>query len=126
MDAVPATMPIIGRDFFARAKERLTLEVPAALHGHMLDGFTRGDPDLDPQTWAQAGVTPSRPAAVLVPVVDHPEPGVLLTMRTSDLPSHAGQIAFPGGKIDRTDASPVAGSKSRRVIPSNSLPLRLA
>ena len=110
MDAVPATMPIIGRDFFARAKERLTLEVPAALHGHMLDGFTRGDLDLDPQTWAQAGVTPSRPAAVLVPVVDHPEPGVLLTMRTSDLPSHAGQIAFPGGKIDRTDASPLAAA----------------
>ncbi|MBV8840700.1 MAG: CoA pyrophosphatase [Alphaproteobacteria bacterium] len=110
MDAVPATMPIIGRDFFARAKERLTLEVPAALHGHMLDGFTRGDLDLDPQTWAQAGVTPSRPAAVLVPVVDHPEPGVLLTMRTSDLPSHAGQIAFPGGKIERTDASPLAAA----------------
>lgn len=110
MDAVPATMPIIGRDFFARAKERLTLEVPAALHGRMLDGFTRGDLDLDPQTWAQAGVTPSRPAAVLVPVVDHPEPGVLLTMRTSDLPSHAGQIAFPGGKIDRTDASPLAAA----------------
>ena len=42
------------------------------------------------------------PAAVLVPVVDHAEPSVLLTMRTSDLPSHAGQIAFPGGKIDPT------------------------
>ena len=47
---------------------------------------------------------------MLVPVVDHAEPGVLLTMRTSDLPSHAGQIAFPGGKIDPTDASPLAAA----------------
>ena len=47
----------------------------------------------------------TRAAAVLVPVVDHPEPGVLLTMRTSDLPNHGGQIAFPGGKIDPGDAS---------------------
>src|SRR5205823_2036138 len=45
-----------------------------------------------------------------VPVVDHPEPGVLLTMRTSDLPSHGGQIAFPGGKMDPTDASPLAAA----------------
>jgi len=110
MDAVPATMPIIGRDFFARAKERLTLEVPAALHDKSLEGFARGDLDLDPQTWQQVGVTPSRPAAVLIPVIDHAEPGVLQTMRTSDLPSHAGQIAFPGGKIDRTDASPLAAA----------------
>jgi 8-oxo-dGTP pyrophosphatase MutT (NUDIX family) len=31
-------------------------------------------------------------------------------MRTSDLPSHAGQIAFPGGKLERTDASPLAAA----------------
>ena len=43
-------------------------------------------------------------------MVDHPEPGVLLTMRTSDLPNHAGQIAFPGGKIDPGDASPLAAA----------------
>src|SRR4029434_5038129 len=41
---------------------------------------------------------------------DHPEPSVLLTMRTSDLPNHAGQIAFPGGKIDPADASPLAAA----------------
>jgi len=108
--ATPAAMPIIGRDFYDRARAKLTLEVPAALHDRTLNGFARGDLDRDPQTWAQAGVTPSRPAAVLVPVVDHPEPGVLLTMRTSDLPSHAGQIAFPGGKLERTDASPLAAA----------------
>jgi 8-oxo-dGTP pyrophosphatase MutT (NUDIX family) len=101
---------IIGRDFFDKARERFTLDVPPALTDLTLEGFARGDLDLDPQNWKDAGVTPSRPAAVLIPVVDRPEPAVLLTMRTSDLPSHAGQIAFPGGKIDKSDASPLAAA----------------
>jgi 8-oxo-dGTP pyrophosphatase MutT (NUDIX family) len=40
-------------------------------------------------------------------VVDHPQPTVLLTQRSAHLNDHAGQIAFPGGKIDATDASPL-------------------
>jgi 8-oxo-dGTP pyrophosphatase MutT (NUDIX family) len=42
-----------------------------------------------------------------VPVVDHPEPTVLLTQRAAHLNDHAGQISFPGGKIEPADASPV-------------------
>src|SRR5437660_5986460 len=101
---------VVGRDFFERAKKALTLDVPAALTDHAIAEFPRGDLDRDPLAWEQAGVTATRPAAVLVPVVDHPEPGVLLTMRTSDLPNHAGQIAFPGGKIDPGDATPLAAA----------------
>jgi 8-oxo-dGTP pyrophosphatase MutT (NUDIX family) len=101
---------VVGRDFFDRARARLTLDVPAALHDHTITDFLRGDLDTDPAKWEQVGVTANRPAAVLVPVVDHAEPGVLLTMRTSALPSHAGQIAFPGGKIDPGDASPLAAA----------------
>jgi 8-oxo-dGTP pyrophosphatase MutT (NUDIX family) len=52
-------------------------------------------------------VRPIRPAAVLVPVIDHDEPTVLLTQRAQHLPDHAGQVSFPGGKIDKTDASPL-------------------
>ena len=50
-----------------------------------------------------------RPAAVLVPLVRR-EPGitVLLTQRTDDMPSHAGQIAFPGGRRQDGDADAVA------------------
>ena len=59
---------------------------------------------------AIAEVRPIRPAAVLVPIVDRPEPTVLLTQRTTELSSHAGQIAFPGGKIDPGDASPLAAA----------------
>jgi 8-oxo-dGTP pyrophosphatase MutT (NUDIX family) len=39
-------------------------------------------------------------AAVLVPVIHGPVPGVLLTLRAATLSSHAGQVAFPGGRID--------------------------
>ncbi len=80
--------PVIGRDFFDRARKTLTLDVPAALHDHSITDFARGDLDTDPAKWEQVGVTATRAAAVLVGVVDHPEPGVLLTMRTSDLPNH--------------------------------------
>jgi 8-oxo-dGTP pyrophosphatase MutT (NUDIX family) len=83
--------------------------VPAALTDHAAPA-TRGDLDLDPALWERAGVAATRPAAVLVPVVDHPEPTILLTLRTAELPSHAGQIAFPGGKIDPGDATPVAAA----------------
>ena len=40
------------------------------------------------------------PAAVLIAITDRPEPGVILTLRHADLRTHAGQIAFPGGRID--------------------------
>lgn len=39
-------------------------------------------------------------AAVLVPITDRPRPGLILTQRTETLRKHAGQVAFPGGRID--------------------------
>ena len=51
-----------------------------------------------------------REAAVLVAVTDRPEPGILLTQRTATLRDHAGQIAFPGGRIDPGDPDPVAAA----------------
>ena len=97
-----------SHDFFRRARARLTLDVPAALDDHSAPA-TRGDLDLEPSLWERAGVKATRPAAVLIPVVDRPEPAVLLTLRT-ELPSHPGQIAFPGGKIDPGDATPLAAA----------------
>jgi 8-oxo-dGTP pyrophosphatase MutT (NUDIX family) len=62
---------------------------------------------LDAEIPAGAAVVP---AAVLVAIVDRPDPGVLLTVRDAALRKHAGQIAFPGGRIDPTDDGPVAGA----------------
>jgi 8-oxo-dGTP pyrophosphatase MutT (NUDIX family) len=39
-------------------------------------------------------------AAVLIAITDRPQPGVILTVRREHLRTHAGQIAFPGGRID--------------------------
>jgi len=98
-----------AREFFERARARLNLEVPAALDDHSAEAV-RGDLDLEPTLWERAGVKATKPAAVLVPVVERAAPTVLLTLRTPDLRSHSGQIAFPGGKIDASDASPLAAA----------------
>lgn len=96
-------------NFFARARARLRLEVPPALADPQAKG-ARGDLDLNPAMWERAGVSATKPAAVLVPIIDRGEPTVLLTLRTAELASHAGQVAFPGGKIDPDDESPVAAA----------------
>jgi len=50
-----------------------------------------------------------RPAAVLIPLVNHASGlTVLLTQRTEDMPSHAGQVAFPGGRSQPEDADAAA------------------
>jgi 8-oxo-dGTP pyrophosphatase MutT (NUDIX family) len=95
-----------GHEFFTLARQRLIKEAPAALTDPDASPL-RGDHSLDPAMRAIAEVRPIRPAAVLIPVVNHPEPTVLLTLRTASLSTHAGQIAFPGGRIDAGDASPL-------------------
>ena len=49
-------------------------------------------------------------AAVLVPIIDAAEPRVVLTVRHADLRAHAGQVAFPGGRIDPGDDGPIGGA----------------
>jgi 8-oxo-dGTP pyrophosphatase MutT (NUDIX family) len=50
----------------------------------------------------------SVPAAVLIAVTDRPEPGLILTVRREHMRTHAGQIAFPGGRIDPGETPPAA------------------
>ena len=101
--ALPSDGPVPGHDFFDRARARLTLDLPDLATGP-------GDHDLEPSVRKLIEAGPIRSAAVLVPVVDHPEPTVLLTLRTAGLSTHAGQIAFPGGKIDPSDEHPLAAA----------------
>ena len=51
-----------------------------------------------------------RAAAVLIPITDRPDPGVILTQRPNWLRSHAGQVAFPGGKVDEADENTIAAA----------------
>lgn len=63
----------------------------------------RGDHDLNP---GMLKPTKLVPAAVLVPIVERDDaPTVLLTQRTDHLTAHAGQISFPGGRMEEIDAS---------------------
>lgn len=63
------------------------------------------NPEMDPVR--DAFSPKKRPAAVLVPVIDRkPEATVMLTRRPAHMRAHAGQISFPGGRMEEGDASP--------------------
>lgn len=53
---------------------------------------------------------PFTPAAVLIAITDRPQPGMILTLRHAGLRAHAGQVAFPGGRLDPEDADAVAAA----------------
>ena len=93
-------------DFFRRARERLSFQVPPGLTDPSVLAPT-GDVGTDAMLQIIARERPVRPAAVLIPVVEREHPTVLLTKRAEHLNEHAGQISFPGGKIDPTDPTPM-------------------
>jgi 8-oxo-dGTP pyrophosphatase MutT (NUDIX family) len=97
---------ISAAEFFDRARARLRFDIPAGLTDSSLIPVS-GDQGTDRMLEILAREQPIRPAAVLVALVDHPQPTVLLTQRAAHLNDHAGQISFPGGKIDASDASPL-------------------
>ena len=95
-----------AKDLLRRAEGLLSLEPPPDVFAP--ERFPeRGDHQLAPML-APADGSKHRRAAVLVPVISHPEGAtVLLTRRSAQL---TGQIAFPGGKIDPTDADAIAAA----------------
>lgn len=85
------------------------MNLSARLRTRLQHGHSRNVPILvedrritDPMIFA--------PAAVLIAVTDRPEPGVILTRRASHLRKHAGQVAFPGGRIDERDGDAVTAA----------------
>lgn len=75
------------------------------------DLAARGDDDLNPDMKAEMDGRKLTQAAVLVPLIDRPEGmTVLLTRRTDHLHDHAGQISFPGGRLDPEDADAIAAA----------------
>jgi 8-oxo-dGTP pyrophosphatase MutT (NUDIX family) len=94
--------PIAAPDFLALAADKLRPNPP-----DLLD--SRANPKGDHQFDEEPFVAPAapKPAAVLVPIVLHEEPAVLFTERAVGLREHSGQIAFPGGRVDEADGSPL-------------------
>ena len=90
--------------------DRLATE-PPAIHDRLDVPPTRGDHDLNPGTPPGLYGDRKRRAAVLIGLQPRKDGvAVLLTQRTAHLKSHAGQIAFPGGKVDAADPGPGAAA----------------
>jgi 8-oxo-dGTP pyrophosphatase MutT (NUDIX family) len=95
VDRIDADLPAVGR-------ERLRPEALQQRFAH--------PPRWQPEVSVERKFTDRQPAhaSVLLALVMHARPTVLLTERTTRLSTHSGQIAFPGGKVDATDADAAA------------------
>lgn len=92
-------------EFADLAKRRLRPEPP--LLGDVI-GRPRGDHEMQPQPVPLPDEATAVAAAVLIAIVPRADgPTVLLTRRAAALRSHSSQVAFPGGRVDAVDGSPV-------------------
>lgn len=102
----PRQIPVIGVDAHLPAVPREQLQPEALRQRFVAPPSWQPEVRTEPRFTQRAPV----PASVLVPIVAHERPTVLLTQRTSHLANHSGQIAFPGGKVDDTDADSIAAA----------------
>ena len=104
LSAPNVTSTALNAEVFEKLARARLLAEPPILNGR----HSSGDDDLN----SDAGIfsSPARHAAVLIPIVAHAPLSVILTERTANLSAHAGQIAFPGGKVEPDDASPLAAA----------------
>jgi 8-oxo-dGTP pyrophosphatase MutT (NUDIX family) len=92
----PEALPAVGCDCLAADRLRARFSNPPRWSPEMTGDRIR------------LHVGPPRPAAVLLPIVLHAAgPAVLLTQRTAHLRQHSGQVAFPGGRHEPADRTPV-------------------
>jgi 8-oxo-dGTP pyrophosphatase MutT (NUDIX family) len=100
----PQSAPVIGID------DHLPALPPECLHEAALRRRFAQPPPWQPEIRHEPPFTDRAPraAAVLMAVVLRDRPTLLLTQRTAHLSTHAGQIAFPGGQVDRSDPDPEA------------------
>lgn len=100
----PRRVPVLGVDAHLPAVARDQLQAAA------LQRRFANPPHWHPELVLEHKFADRLPAhaSVLVPLVMHARPTVLLTERTAHLSTHSGQVAFPGGKADETDADAAA------------------
>lgn len=105
----PRAVPVVGHDDHLPALNPAQL-AERSIVGQLADAAQWQPVFSGDGGWAAAG-KPLKPAAVLVPLVRRSEGlTVLLTQRTAHLRAHAGQVSFPGGRLEAADASPAHGA----------------
>ena len=112
LDTSPATIDLDLDDVLLRAREGLeAAPSPLIFDGALGKALSEADAASRPELADDFMIgRPLRRAAVLVPIVARDVPTLLLTQRTEHLPSHAGQVAFPGGKLEPGDADAIAAA----------------
>lgn len=100
-----ATLAAANRDWAQLIRARLAGSQPR--HGRE-DWLRPGR--FEPGEHGRAFAREPLPAAVLMPLVERDELTVLFTKRATQLRNHAGQISFPGGRIEPSDGSPKAAA----------------
>lgn len=100
----PRKVPVTGVDVHLPVVPATALTAEALRQRFLAPPVWQTEVDREPRF----SVRDSADAAVLVALVLRDEPMVLLTERTAHLSTHSGQVAFPGGRTDDTDASPAA------------------
>ena len=104
-EPAPSVSGFDASDLLARRGRLLPLSADVAAHP------PRGDHLLNPDLFGALTSRRLKDAAVLVPLVDRAGPlSAILTQRATHLASHAGQVAFPGGKLDPDDPDPAAAA----------------
>jgi len=99
--------PANARDWSAIIRSKLAGTAP---RHDVVDWILPGMSAADSEIYRQALPKTPTPAAVLIPLVERERPTVLLTERSAELRNHAGQVSFPGGHIETSDASPAAAA----------------
>jgi 8-oxo-dGTP pyrophosphatase MutT (NUDIX family) len=97
----------LSRDWAAIIRERLAGSEP---RHRVEDWLAPGLSAAATQAYRSYFPENPLPAAVLVPLIERAELTVLLTQRATRLRSHAGQVSFPGGRIEPGDAGPRAAA----------------
>lgn len=102
--ATPSCEDFLHPTRFTQARVRTWLHASDAVTA---SGDTRFADDGE-SLWIVPKDRPLKPAAVLVLIVRKPVPTIVFTQRTAHLTDHAGQISFPGGRVEETDANAAA------------------
>jgi 8-oxo-dGTP pyrophosphatase MutT (NUDIX family) len=87
------------------SENEIRARASARLLSQAADGWDFSDDDMNERARMIPDSVKHKRAAVLIPIIAREKPTVLFTQRTAHLKAHAGQIAFPGGRIEEGESA---------------------